>query len=425
MLQEKIQSLFDQRRSEIYDWLAHLEDQEKPPLYSSVDIRNAGFKMAVVDTNLFPAGFNNLCHLAVQDGSTILKEAILSRAPRSKRVLILTEEHTRNRWYFENIFVLLTMLKSAGFDVYTASFCDETFDETGFKFVETEKKNQFKLYCYDYILSKLHQENDAVDFVLLNNDLSKGVPKALQTLNTQIYPPLYAGWHSRSKHHHFEEANHLLEQFARLLDCDPWYFQCIHDVVDQVNINNQSDRERLADSASRVFEKIKEKYAQYGLKEKPFIFIKSDFGTYGMGVLPVESPDDILQLNRKARNRLYKGKHAQVNDRFLIQEGVPTIHHIDNKVSEACIYQISNQFIGGFYRLNEIKSVRENLNSQGMTFQKMCDVSDRCVLKSSPSVEDCGIELDSNLTLYRILARLAGIAAQRELNSLKEQVKTK
>lgn len=30
------------------------------PFYSSVDLRNSGFKLAPVDTNLGPAGFNNL-----------------------------------------------------------------------------------------------------------------------------------------------------------------------------------------------------------------------------------------------------------------------------------------------------------------------------------------------------------------------------
>lgn len=30
------------------------------PFYASVDLRNSGFKLAPVDTNLFPGGFNNL-----------------------------------------------------------------------------------------------------------------------------------------------------------------------------------------------------------------------------------------------------------------------------------------------------------------------------------------------------------------------------
>jgi glutamate--cysteine ligase len=37
------------------EWMEHT-----PPFYTSVDLRNSGFKLAPVDTNLFPGGFNNL-----------------------------------------------------------------------------------------------------------------------------------------------------------------------------------------------------------------------------------------------------------------------------------------------------------------------------------------------------------------------------
>src|ERR1041384_4738620 len=37
------------------EWMEHT-----PPFYTSVDVRNAGFKLAPVDTTLFPGGFNNL-----------------------------------------------------------------------------------------------------------------------------------------------------------------------------------------------------------------------------------------------------------------------------------------------------------------------------------------------------------------------------
>jgi glutamate--cysteine ligase len=37
------------------EWMEHT-----PPFYTSVDIRNAGFKLAPVDTNLYPGGWNNL-----------------------------------------------------------------------------------------------------------------------------------------------------------------------------------------------------------------------------------------------------------------------------------------------------------------------------------------------------------------------------
>ena len=37
------------------EWMEHT-----PPFYSSVDVRNAGFKLAPVDTNLFPGCWQNL-----------------------------------------------------------------------------------------------------------------------------------------------------------------------------------------------------------------------------------------------------------------------------------------------------------------------------------------------------------------------------
>ena len=37
------------------EWMEHT-----PPFYSSVDIRNAGFKLAPVDTNLYPGAWHNL-----------------------------------------------------------------------------------------------------------------------------------------------------------------------------------------------------------------------------------------------------------------------------------------------------------------------------------------------------------------------------
>ena len=37
------------------EWMEHT-----PTFYAAVDLRNAGFKLAPVDTNLFPSGFNHL-----------------------------------------------------------------------------------------------------------------------------------------------------------------------------------------------------------------------------------------------------------------------------------------------------------------------------------------------------------------------------
>src|ERR1700752_3520140 len=99
-----------------------LEWQEPtPPFYGSVDLRNAGFKLAPVDTNLFPAGFNNLnpafealCVQAIQ--------AALDRVmPTACGVLLVPENHTRNQFYLENVAVLQDLLQKAGYKVRIGS----------------------------------------------------------------------------------------------------------------------------------------------------------------------------------------------------------------------------------------------------------------------------------------------------------------
>ena len=78
-------------QEEIHRWLDSHERSKELPLYSSVDIRDSGLKLAVVDTNLFPAGFNNLCEHGLADSVKFMREAILKRAPGGKDILIIAE----------------------------------------------------------------------------------------------------------------------------------------------------------------------------------------------------------------------------------------------------------------------------------------------------------------------------------------------
>src|SRR5689334_21342761 len=67
------------------------------PVYGSVDLRNAGFKLAPVDMNLFPAGFNNLNAEFFPLSVAAARQAITLASPHAKKILVLTESHTRNR----------------------------------------------------------------------------------------------------------------------------------------------------------------------------------------------------------------------------------------------------------------------------------------------------------------------------------------
>ncbi len=402
------------KQKKIHQWLKQYEATRELPLYSSVDIRDAGFKIAVVDSNLFPAGFNNLCEHGLEDAVQYMKAAILKRVPQGKNILIVAEEHTRNLWYLENIRILQEIIQKGGFNAKIATFLTEQpqiCEGEAFLEFKTATDATVKIYCFKTILDSLEKGIENFDFILLNNDLTTGIPPVLKESKIPIYPSLQAGWHSRHKSNHFSIANDLIEEFAQIVEMDPWFFSCLFSVVEGIDINKESDRLILKTEAEILFKHIEQKYRIHQIPEKPYIVLKSDSGTYGMGVKAFETPEDILHLNRRDKNQLYKGKSSQIISRYLLQEGVPTIYHIDQEVSEACIYQIENNVVGGFYRSNIEKGERDNLNSRGMGFKKMC-----------PHLKKYGefsVHEDINIfDIYRILARVAAIAAHREIIQL-------
>jgi len=402
------------RQERIHAWLQSQETIKELPLYSSVDIRDAGFKIAVVDTNLFPAGFNNLCEHGLADSVGLMRQAILKRVPNCERILIVAEEHTRNTWYLENIRILQQIIEKAGFNVRIATFLSiqPAFCESANAVeLETATGQTVKIHCFKRILTNLEADREDIDLIILNNDLTTGIPEILQNSKIPIYPSLQAGWHVRHKSYHFAYAQELLNEFGRIIEFDPWLFSCLFSVVDHVNINQEKDRYKLKNATSDLFKKIERKYKEHGITEKPYIFVKSDSGTYGMGILPIEDPNDIVNLNRKDKNKLYKGKSAQIISRYLLQEGVPTIYSVDEQVSEVCVYQIENNLVGGFYRSHAQKTGRESLNTQGMDFKKIC-----------PHLKKYGddeLHPDMNIfDVYRILGRIAAVAAHREIINL-------
>ena len=408
-----------ERQEKIHQWLQSYEGTKELPLYSSVDLRDAGFKIAVIDTNLFPAGFNNLCEHGLEDSKKFLRNAILKRVPNCKDILIVAEEHTRNTWYLENVRILLGIIEDAGFNAKAATFFainPEFCENANYIELETATQKTLRLFCFKKILNKIGTGMADFDLIILNNDLTTGIPDALKATDIPIYPSAQAGWHSRSKHSHFKHTEDLIKEFAQMVDMDPWLFSCRYNLVDGVNINADGDRVKLMDAASDLFKQVTAKYKEHQIPEKPFIFVKSDSGTYGMGVMAIEDPQDILNLNRKDRNKLYKGKGAQIIERFLLQEGVPTIYNIDQQVSELVVYQIENNLVGGFYRSHADKSDRQNLNSQGADFKKMCP--------HLPKYGDDHIHSDLKIfDVYRILARIAAIAASREIVQLEANAK--
>lgn len=402
------------KKEQLDAWLHSLEQPKELPLYSSVDIRDAGFKTVVVDTNLFPAGFNNFCEHGQQDSVKFFKTAILSRVPSCSKILIVAEEHTRNTWYLENIRVLKQIIEQAGFHATVATFLyvqPEFCNEAQYVELETASGSSLRIHCFQRILREIKSGMKHFDLIILNNDLISGIPDTLRNIDIPMYPSLQAGWHSRYKSTHFKFTQELVIKMAGILDVDPWFFSCLDRVVENVNINEDADRQKLQDSTVQLFDQIRAKYKEHDIKEKPFVFIKADFGTYGMGVMPIEDPEEIATLNRKDRNRLYKGKGSQIINRYLLQEGVKTVHRVEGHTAEVCMYQIAENLAGAFYRFHAKKGDRDNLNSQGMEFLALCPHPHR--------YPRCCISYDTDtFELYRQLGRIASLAAQKEIAEL-------
>src|SRR5436305_10724767 len=101
-------------RPEIERWFRTKWMEHPVNFYASVDLRNAGFKLAPVDTNLFPGGFNNLNPAFLPLCVQAIQTAVERVCPDARGVLLVPENHTRNAFYFKNVETLQRIVRQAG-----------------------------------------------------------------------------------------------------------------------------------------------------------------------------------------------------------------------------------------------------------------------------------------------------------------------
>jgi glutamate--cysteine ligase len=386
-------------------WLEHAS-----PFYASVDLRNSGFKLAPVDTNLFPGGFNNLnpdfLPLCVQ----AMQIAVEKICPEARGVLLIPENHTRNLFYLQNVAQIALILKQAGMRVRIGSLLPEITAATQIQLPDGGALTLEPLVRHG---NRLGLADFDPCVVLLNNDLSAGVPDILKNLEQSIFPPLSAGWYTRRKSQHFTAYDRVADEFAKLLDIDPWLINPYFATCDQVNFQERVGEECLAAQVDVVLQKIRVKYAEYGVKQDPFVIVKADAGTYGMGIMTVKEGSEITGLNRKQRNKMAVVKEGLAVSDVLIQEGVYTFEQIGEEVAEPVIYMIDHYVVGGFYRVHTSRGVDENLNAAGMHFEPLAFKA--CCTMPNP---DCAPDDTPNrFYAYGVVARLALLAASLEIEA--------
>ncbi|WP_373814356.1 glutamate--cysteine ligase [Neisseria dentiae] len=418
-------------QTKIEAWFRQQWAQHKPPFYGSVDIRNAGYKMASIDMNLFPGGFNNLNPNFIQLAAHAAQDAVERSCPQAKSVLIVPENHTRNTFYLQNVYALANILRSAGFEVRLGSLNPEITEATEF---ETALGDKILLEPLQRTRERVHlADGFSPCLVLLNNDLSAGVPEILQGIAQTVLPPLHGGWTTRRKTAHFAAYDQVAAEFAELLGIDVWHINPYFEQIGGLDFQEREGEDALAAAVERMLAKIQAKYDEKGIADKPFVIVKADAGTYGMGVMSVKSADEVRGLNRKNRNKMAKIKEGLEVSEVIVQEGIYTYETLDGAVSEPVVYMMDRFVIGGFFRVHEGRANDENLNAGGMVFVPLNQAipvagaeegsEERCkrvfaqwdslgVPQTNSANPDCEC---NRLYVYGVMARLSLLAASLEL----------
>ncbi|NUX01624.1 glutamate--cysteine ligase [Wolbachia endosymbiont of Madathamugadia hiepei] len=374
-------------KKSLNSWFEEKFDGLTLPFYSSIDLRNSGYKIAPIDANLFPAGFNNLSEVSKAIAAELMKGYFKEK--QHKKILIIPENYTRNKMYIENVFAIEKILQLAGFETRMGLFHNEAYN-----FIEpyetVVKENSLLKTTSGFV----------PDVVVLNRDMTSHIPDTLENVKQEIVPsPLY-GWHSRQKFQYFEIYQKLASELRSEFQIDPWLISAPTASCSSINFNDDSSLETVAAKVDQVLSLVQKKYEEYKIETQPYVFIKASNGTYGMGIITATSGEEVLSLNKKKRNKMKKIKEGTEVSSVIIQEGVPTIDVFEHSPAEPLIYYIGNTPTCYLYRCNSRKDIYSSLNSTDCKFHDVSQVVE-----------------NKALLLWNMVSKLAVLALAVEMKS--------
>ena len=95
--------------------------------------------------------------------------------------------------------------------------------------------------------------------ILLNNDLSVGVPTILEGLDQTIIPPVHAGWITRRKTQHFEHYDAVANEFANFSGIDPWLINPYFEKLNGIDFHEHKGEKELSVKVELLLKKIRKK----------------------------------------------------------------------------------------------------------------------------------------------------------------------
>jgi glutamate--cysteine ligase len=387
------------------EWMEHT-----PPFYTSVDVRNAGYKLAPVDTNLFPGGFNNLTAEMLPLAIQAAMAAIEKICPEAKNLLLIPEK--RDSFYLMNVQRLVQIFSNAGLNVRLGTLDEAVTEPTKLPLPDG---SALTLEPLQRTPRRLGLKDFDPCTILLNNDLSAGLPKILENLHEQyLLPPLHAGWAVRRKSNHFHSYEEVAKKFAKLLGMDPWLINPMYAHCGKVDWSEGHGLDCVQTNVDALLSKIRRKHKEYGIGEKPFVVVKADNGTHGRGVVTIRDAKDLEEVNRRTRDRMGPSQDGQAVSEVIIQEGVPTYERIHDAVAEPVVYMIDRYVVGGFYRMHAERGIDENLNAPGSSFVPLAFAESSHLPRPG---EKPGVSAPNRFYMYGVIGRLAMLAASYELEA--------
>jgi len=408
LIQDRIHKKLIERCQAVGDWFESKSQGLQFPFYSSYDIRDSGQKIVPVDANLFPAGFNNICIEDKEDAVEIVQTYFYQHHPEIWRDIgLITEEHTNNSFYWENVCAIKGLLTQAGANVRVAlpRALSEPLQ------LKTASGKDITVFGSERLGPSLKIDGHQPKLLILNNDFSDSYEEWAKDLDTPMNPPRELGWYQRRKFNFFKQYNQLATEFADLIGIDPQSVEVMTEEYDGFDVADEKSRKDLAAKVDDFLADLSKRYQKIGLDQRPFAFVKNNAGTYGLAVIRVSSGSEILNWNYKSKKKMKAAKGGREVTSLIIQEGVPTRFVDANGTAEPCIYMVGSNLVGGFLRTHTEKSGEDNLNSPGAVYKKLC-MSDMEV-----AISDCPME-----AVYGWVSKLAVLSVGREAQSMGRKI---
>jgi glutamate--cysteine ligase len=389
------------------EWMEHT-----PPFYSSVDIRNAGFKLSPVDTNLFPSSWQNLTAEMLPLAVQAAMAAIEKICPEARNLMLIPENGKPGSLYLANLVQLQRIFNMAGLNVRLGSIDPAIKQNTTFELPNGET------VTLEPVLRgkrRLGLKNFDPCTILLNNDLVAGVPGILEEVFEQyLLPPLQAAWPTRRMSTHFKCYEEVAKRLGKLMGVDPWLINPLFEKCEAVLLDQPDRLDCLSAQVDLLLARVRRKYKEYGIKEKPFVVVKADHGTHALGIVTVRDAKDMQGLCEQART-LTEGRNKPLLPHdFMVQEGVLTQERVNDAVAEPVIYTMDRYVVGGFYRVHAGRGVDEALNAPGSDYVPLA--FEHSTLLPQPGSKP-GASVPNRFYMYGVVGRLAMLAASYELEA--------